>query len=395
MSFLRKYSYSMQYRILLILICLIIFTGCTKKTVTKVNVHNVYVESPIQETVPKSIYSFGNMQSNKTVDIDAQVTGIIKKIHFKEGSHVKKDDLLISIDPTEYQAQLDIDKALLLRANEDYKLREYMVKKNKKLAQDGVLAANDYAQLVSEMKISEAEVKIIENNIKKDEINLKYCNIKSPIDGVVGKIQIDTGNLVRANFSQDKPLTTIRQVNPLYVDFTLPDTNYTLLRNAMKDGDLKVNVKLLQNAPLKENRIKEYSGTLKFLDNTISQETATIQLRATINNEEFELWPGQMVKVNLILGEIKDAILISSKAIRIGKNGKYIFVTDNDNKAKVIYVKTGLVIDDKTVIRDGDVKLTDKIITVGLENLGTGSSLKIVKDSSKDSTKDSTKDSSK
>jgi membrane fusion protein, multidrug efflux system len=392
MSFLRSHSFSIRYITLLILICVITFAGCTKKAVIKKNVHNVYVESPIQKTVPKSIYSFGNMQSNKTVDISAQVTGIIKKIHFKEGSHIKKDDLLISIDPTEYQAQLDIDKALLLKQNEDYKLRKYMVDKNKKLAQDGVLAANDYAQLVTEMKISEAEIKVIENNIKRDEIDLKYCSIKSPIDGVVGKIDIDIGNLVRANFSQDKQLTTIRQVNPLYVDFSLPDTDYTLLRNAMKNGDLKVNVRLLQKAPLKENRVKEYSGTLKFLDNTINQETATIQLRATVNNEKFELWPGQMVRVNLILGEIKDAILIPSKAIRIGKNGKYIFVTANDNKAKVIYVKTGLVIDDKTVIQDGDIKLTDKVITVGLENLGAGSSVKIVKDLSSETSEKSAQD---
>ena len=384
MVYFKDFFSSRNYRVLLILICVIAFFGCSKKVEPKVNVHNVYVESPIQKTVPKSIDSFGNMHANQTVDINAQVTGIVKEIHFKEGSHVKKGDLLINIDPTEYQAQLDIDKALLYRENEDYKLKKYLVDKNKQLAQDGVLAANDYAQLLSDMSISEAEVKVIENNIKKDEINLKYCTIKSPIDGVVGKIQIDVGNLVRANFTQSLQLAIIRQVDPLYVDFTLPDTNYTLLRKAMEDGDLKVNVALHQSAPSKVTKVKEYSGTLKFLDNTINPETATIQLRATVENKKFELWPGQMVRVKLILGELKDAILIPSKAIRIGKDGKYIFIAEKDNKAKVIYVKTGLVVDDKTVIREGEVKVTDKVITVGLENLGSGSSLKIVKDLSQE-----------
>jgi membrane fusion protein, multidrug efflux system len=367
-------------KIILALIFIYPQLSCQKKTTEKVTTHNVYVESPIQKTVPKSIYSFGNLDSNKTVHISTQVTGIIKKIHFKEGSHIKKNDLLINIDPTEYQAQLDIDRALLQKEKENYKLTKYMVDKNTQLAKDGVLAANDYAQLVSDMEISKAELKVIESNIKKDKINLKYCTIKSPIDGVVGKIEIDAGNLVKADYTHDKQLTTIRQVNPLQVDFTLPDMYYKIIRNAMKENELKIIITARQKAPSEEKKKHEYSGVLNFIDNTMNPETGTILLRATVNNDNLELWPGQMVRVNLIVGEIKNAILIPSKAIRSGKNGKYIFIVAKNNKTDVINIKIGLTIDDKTVIREGDLKTSDKVITAGLENLGSGSSIKIIKD---------------
>ena len=133
---------------------------------------------------------------------------------------------------------------------------------------------------------------------------------------------------------------------------------------------------------------QKHTAKLDFLDNTTNPDTGTILLRASIENPDFALWPGQMVRISLIFGEVDEAVLVPTKAVRIGKKGEYVYIATSENKAKLVYVKTVQSIDDQTVILGEDIKPTDKIICVGLEGLGSGSSIKIISDLSKDPEKE-------
>jgi membrane fusion protein, multidrug efflux system len=367
-------------------ICLIFISGCSKQPETVIPVRNVYVTLPKIEKIDKSIKSFGKLSASKTVKIKPQVTGIIESIHFKEGSHVKEGDLLINIDPSEYETQLEIDKAKLEKDKKDYDIKKYLADQTKILAKKSAIAKNDYAVTVAEMKGALAQVKVDEAVVKMCEIDLGYCEILSPVEGVISRIGVDVGNLVKPN--DDEILTTIRKINPLYVDFTIPDTYYTKLRETMKDSQLRVDIRLRQRTKLSEEEIKKHTAKLDFLDNTTNPDTGTILLRASIENPDFELWPGQMVRIALILGEVDEAVLVPTKAVRIGKKGEYVYIATSENKAKLVYVKTGQSIDDQTVIQGETIKPTDKIISVGLEGLGSGSSIKIIRDLSKDPEKE-------
>ncbi|MCP4178498.1 MAG: efflux RND transporter periplasmic adaptor subunit [bacterium] len=367
-------------------ICSIFISGCSKQHETKKNVRNVYVSLPKVEKINKTIKSFGKLTASKTVKIKPQVNGIIESIHFKEGSHVKKGDLLINIDPSEYKTQLEIDKAKLAKDKMDYEIKKYLADQTKILAEKSAIAKNEYAVTVAEMKDADAQIKIDEAIVKMCEIDLGYCKILSPTDGVISRIKVDVGNLV--NPKTDEVLTTIKKINPLYVDFTIPDTYYTKLRNAMEDNELNVDIRLRQKSKISTEEVNKYTAKLDFLDNTVNPDTGTILLRGRIENGNFELWPGQMVRISLILGEIDKAVLIPTKAVRMGKKGEYVYIATSENKAKLVYVKTGQTIDDQTVILGEDIKPTDKIICVGLEGLGSGSSIKIIKDLSKEPEKE-------
>ena len=357
-----------------------LISGCTKEVEEKVIVRNVHVDSPTLETIDKSINSFGKLTSNKTVKISTQVTGIITKNHFTEGSHVEKGDLLISIDPSEYEAQLSLNQAMLERDLKDYEIKKYLVEKHKPLVEKNAMAENEYQKEVAEMASAYAQTKMDEANIRLDEINLGYCEITSPISGVISDIKINAGNLVKAN--SDEVLTTIKQVNPLYVDFTIPESFYTKLKEAMEDKELKVILRQRQKAALGTEDIGEYTATLDFLDNTINPNTGTISLRATVQNDDLKLWPGQMVNIDLVLGELEDAILVPTKAVRIGKTGDYVFLATPENTAKIVYVDTGKVNIDQTPILSDNINESDKIITIGLSNLTDGSLINVIKDES-------------
>ena len=373
-------------RVIINLLTLPVFSvllfGCSEKPKPpKAIIRNVYVTLPKVEKINKTINTYGKLNSSKTVKIKAQVTGIIEEIHFKEGAHIKKGDLLINIDPAEYQTQLEIDKAQLGIDTEDYVVKKYLTDQTKILELTEAISKNEYAKAVAKMKQAKSQVELSKGVVKKDEINLGYCEIKSPINGVISSIKVDTGNLVIGK--SDEVLTTIRKVTPLYVDFSIPDTYYTKLKECMKENELDVEVQVRQKGKQSKDEMLTHKGKLDFLDNTVNPETGTILLRATIDNTKNELWPGQMVRIGLILGEKDNALLVPTKAVRLGKTGDYLYVATADNKAKLVYVKIGQVVGDETVILDDGIKSTDKVITVGLESLGDDSSIKIIKDLSK------------
>jgi multidrug efflux system membrane fusion protein len=297
------------------------------------------------------------------VDIKSQVTGAIKEINFTEGTELKKGDLLFTIDPSPYQASLDKAKATLMEDLADLKLKKNTFERNKKLFEKQLISQQDFDTYESDMAAAEAKVENDNAEIELAKINLDYCYIRSPVDGLAGKRQVDLGNIVTAN--SGPILVNIKTIDSLYVDFTIPEGQLFNVRKAMEEGKLKVEVLL------EDQEEKPFSGELELLDNAVDNTTGTVLLRAVVTNKDRALWAGQFVTVRLILGIKKDAVLVPYEAVQLGQKGPYLFVVTSQNKADLRLVKTGTRQKDNIVIEEG-VNVGEKVVTSGQLGLSPG-----------------------
>ena len=313
---------------------------------------------------PVYLESFGNLYSPNDVDIESQVDGKIKEINFTEGSDVKKGELLVTIDPAPFQAALDKARAALNQDLAGLKLKRVTFERNKVLFGKQLISRQDFDKYSADLASAEAQVRLDAAVVDIAKINLDYCYVRSPVDGLSGKRQVDLGNIVKAN---DGPvLVNIKTIDELYVDFTVTETDLDKVRDAMKKSQLKVEI---YND---ESPDKTYSGDLLLLDNSVDNTTGTFLLRAVVPNKERQLWAGQFVKVRLILAIENNAVQVPYDAVQLGQNGSYLFAVSADGKAELRIVKTGNRQQDNIVIEQG-VSVGEKVVTSGQMGLTPGS----------------------
>lgn len=351
----------------------VLLTSCSKKPEAKreIPVPSVYVKKVVVQDAPVYYETFGYLTQKFNVDIRSQVTGKILSSHFKEGDFVKKGDLLFMIDPSEYQADLDKAKAALAESEAELKLKNMIVELDKKIADSGALAAQTYAKYQTEAAVVEARILLNKAQIELCQINLDYCRIVSPVDGITGKQLVDPGNVIMANAGP--ALVNIKTIDPLYVDFNIPDKYLAELRECMKKG--KPVVELTPDQAHVQQ--KTYSAELDFLDNSVNNNTGTILLRATIENKDRELWPGQYVRIKLIFFVKKDATLVPADAVMKGKDGSYVYVIKN-GKAEYKIINATLRQGDYVMIDDGALNAGDDVVTAGQLGISPGATVKIL-----------------
>ncbi len=330
----------------------------------------VHIAAAFKKDVPVYVNSFGTVTALYDVDIKAQITGQIQQVYFKEGDEVKKDDLLFMIDPRIFKADLDKANAALAQDQAEYDMKCDIRERNRKVFEKNLIADQTFEQYRTDAAAAEAKVKLDEAGVELAGINLDYCSIKAPINGVAGKRQVDPGNIVSANTGST--LVNIKYIDTLYIDFTLPEIELPKVRESMKSGEPKVKITV-------QGDDNEYWGHLQFIDNSVDQSTGTFSLRATIDNRDRKLWPGQFGTIKLILGTEKDAVLAPYNAVQIGQQGKYIFVVDDKNTADLRTVKTGLRQGDNIVIESG-VNSGEKVVTTGQMGLSPGVSVVVMPD---------------
>src|SRR5215831_9631421 len=274
------------------------------------------------KTVPMRLYAIGNVEPYTTVAVKARVDGQIISVHFKEGDEVKQGSVLFEIDPRPFaaalkqaQANLLKDKALLERAVEQEKRYKDLLAKN-------FISADAYEQVRTNAETAKAVVAADEAAIESARLSLEYCTIRSPVTGYAGRIQIQQGNLVKAN--DVNPLVTINQIVPVYTSFSVPEQNIADIRKYQASGELKV------QATFTNAGHQPVAGKLSFLDNSADTTTGTIKLKAEFANADKALWPGQFVNVVLTLYDQKDAIVTPSSSVQNGPTGQYVFVVKPD-----------------------------------------------------------------
>ena len=330
----------------------------------------VNVAAAQQQTVPIRLAAIGNVEAYQTVSIKARVDGQIVEVKFREGDPVTKGEVLFRIDPRPYQAALRQAEANALRDAAARDQARSQAKRYQELLDKNFISKEAYAQIRTNAETAEATVSASRAALENARLNLDYCTITSPLDGYVGKILLNSGNLVKAN--DVAPLAIINQVRPIYVNFAVPEQNLPEVRKYMAVGPLGLEV--IPPDP----GAPRVGGRLIFVDNAVDPSTGTIRLRAQFDNVEAALWPGQFVNVSLRLYEQADAITIPSTAVQIGPEGQYVYVVGPDSLAEIRKVTVQRTDGGFAIIATGLAK-GERVVTRGQLRLGPKVKVQIAK----------------
>ena len=309
----------------------------------------VLVAQAIAKDVPLYLDEIGTCAAYETVQVQAQVSGIILERHFQDGADVKKGDLLFTIDPRPYQAALDQAKAQAA-------LDQVTLKRQQDLRARNVIAQQEYDTAVANAQKSQAAAEAA-------QVNYDYCFIKSPINGRIGLRNVDAGNLVGPSSAA---LVQIQGLDPIYTDFTVAETDLGLVRKYLGSTNLKVQTW----SP--DDKTPARTGDLYFIDTAVQPGSGTVKARAVTPNPDRALWPSEFVRVRFILDTIKDAILVPSQAVQISQSGPFVFVMKADNTVELRPVKPGQRQDGDLMVIETGVKPDETVVVTGQLALGPG-----------------------
>jgi multidrug efflux system membrane fusion protein len=335
----------------------------------------VTISEAVVKDAPAYIDEIGSCTAREVVSVHPQISGQITEIHFTDGADLKKGDLLFSIDPRPNQAALVQAQASLAQSIASLALAKSEFERAKGLLPTGALSKESYDIRQNAVAVGEAQVQAGQAAVQTAQVNLDYCFIRSPIDGRAGQRQVDVGNVVTASNSNvpnsGTPLLVIQRLDPIYADFTITERDLASVRREMTKDDLKTYVWLPD-----ESDANAREGNLTFLDNAVQEGTGTVKLRATLQNQDHYFWPGQFVKVRLVLRILKDAVLVPSEAIQISQNGPFVYVLRPDSTAELRLVKPGQQQDKLVIVTDG-LKVGEKVVTGGQLTVTPGGKVRV------------------
>jgi multidrug efflux system membrane fusion protein len=312
--------------------------------------------------VPVFIRGLGTVQANKTVTIRARVDGEIVKVQFQEGQDVKEGDLLFQIDPRPYQAALDRAVAAKQRDEAQLEGAQLDLERYGKLIGPGFQSRQSYDQQKAQVDGLKASIAGDQAAVDTAKLNLVYCDVRAPIDGRTGQRLVDLGNLVQSN--QNTTLVSITQIKPIFVNFTVPQfANHNLRKSQAKEA-------LTAYAYSADDTYKLAEGKVTLVDNQIDSATGTLRLKATYENANEQLWPGEFVSVRLQLSTRTGATTVPQRAVMQGASGPYGYVVKADNTVErrafevaatqdgIAVITKGLSVGEK-IVADGQYRLTD------------------------------------
>ena len=332
----------------------------------------VAVAAVAQETVPIRLQAIGNVEPYQTVALKARVDGQIVTVNFREGDPVKKGEVLFRIDPRSYEAALRQAEANALRDAAARDQARSQEKRYQELLDKNFISKEAYAQIRTNAETAEATVKASQAALENARLNLEYCTISSPLDGYVGKVLLQAGNLAKAN--DINALVVINQVKPIYVNFAVPEQNLPEVRKYMAAASLRVEVVL----PDPDPAAATVAGRLIFIDNAVDPTTGTIRLKAQFDNADAALWPGQFVNVSVRLYEQADAIVIPAQAVQTGPDGQYVYVVSQDQLADVRKITVQRTDGERAIVASGLAK-GERVVTRGQLRLGPKTRVQISK----------------
>jgi membrane fusion protein, multidrug efflux system len=355
------------------------------------------------ETVPLQISAIGRAEAYSTVAVTSQTEGQITRVNFTEGQFVKKGDLLFNIDPRPTQATLAGAVANQARAVNEQRQAQATLAKDRAQAQtaavqaqryeflykQGVVSKDQYDQirtnaeaLAGVAKADEAAVasasdaaKAAQAAVQTSQVQASFTEIRAPMDGRTGNLMIHQGNVVRAN--DTNPLVTINQVTPIYVTFSVPETQLPDIKRYMAAGPVTVAGTIPNDSGPAEQ------GTLTFVDNAVDPATGTVKLKATFANPQQRLWPGQFVNVVVTLTTQPNATVAPSAAVQTGQQGTYVFVVKDDQTVEMRKVTVERTTGERSIIASG-LTSGETVVTDGQLRLRPGSRVRVAENSGQD-----------
>jgi multidrug efflux system membrane fusion protein len=352
----------------------------------------VTVAEAQKRDVPIQIRAIGNVQALATVGVLSMINGEVMKVHFREGQDVEENALLFTIDPRQLQAQLLQARATLAQheaavrqaeanlARDMAQLENARVEEERyrKLVEGGFVAREQYDQIRTRertlsatidadraaVETARAMVQAGAAAVENVQVQLGYTQIRAPLGGRTGNLLLHQGNVVKAN-DVGNPMVVINRIHPLYVAFAVPESQLEAIKRHRAQGELPV------DAQVSGHPDGVVRGRLTFVNNTVDPSTGTIQLKATFENTENALWPGQFVNVALTLTRQIGAVVVPDQAVQSGQKGQFVYVVKPDLTVEARPVALGAAVGRDVVIASG-LAAGERVVTDGQLRLVPG-----------------------
>ena len=338
----------------------------------------VVVETVKVESLPLQFEYPARTAGYREVQVRAQVSGILQERTYQEGSQVKQGQVLFRIDPRPYQAALARAKGVLAQEQARYRQTERDLKRIRELQGKGFASESELDNAISNFEQSKANIEAAQAEVQSKQIDLDYTTVEAPISGITSKETVSEGSLMVAGDPSASLLTNITQLDPIYVNFALPDREDARIRQALADGTLvRDSEQYVAQIRFGDGSTYPLEGKVDFTDSLIDRSTGTVSARAVVPNPDQALLPGQFVRV-LLKGISKpNAITVPERAIGQGPNGTYVYVVDEQGMARVRPVTTAHTADGRWAV-DSGLAAGERIIVEGLPKVRPNTPVKVV-----------------
>ena len=314
----------------------------------------------------------GRLEAVERVEVRSRVSGAIQSIHFREGALVKQGDLLVTIDPAPFAAEVDRADAQVVAARARVQFTKNEEERGRQLTETRNMSQRDLDQRTNAYREAEANLRAAQAALQSAKLNLGYTEVRAPVAGRVGKREITVGNLVASG--PDAPaLTTLVSVSPIYASFNADeDVVARALRSIRADA----------TAPTQVDRIPvqmfttmtngtPIDGRLQLIDNQVDAKSGTVRVRAVFENADGSLMPGQFARLRMGQAQTPPALLVNERAIGTDQNKRFVMVVDGDSKAAYREVTLGAAIDNLRIVRSG-LQPGERIVVNGLQRIRPG-----------------------
>lgn len=323
----------------------------------------------VVKPMPVLIEAVGTVEPEHSVQVRAQVSGVLQSVNFKEGDPVKAGQVLFQIDPRTYRAQYNQSIAAMARNKAQLENAKAQQERLEPLLKREFITRQEYDVAVTSAKSLEAAVQADQAAAEQARIQLEFASIKAPISGRTGTLAVKPGNLVPAAGS-GTPLVTINSMDPILVAFSIPERQLEQLRRYQNEKDMCIEILPDRGAP------SVADGKLVFIDNTVTPQTGTVLLKTRVANAKELIWPGQFVNVRIVLTVEPEAVVVPEAALQPGQQGSFVYLIDSDSKVQVQPVKVSRQIGSEVVIAEG-IKAGDHVITEIPQALQPGATVRL------------------
>jgi multidrug efflux system membrane fusion protein len=317
----------------------------------------------------------GRLEAIERVEIRSRVSGVVEQVHFSQGALVKQGDLLVSIDQAPYQAEFERAQAQLLAAEARVALAANEHERGQKLMSTQNVSQRDLDARLNALREAQANERAARAALQSARLNLDYTQIRAPIGGRIGRLEVTVGNLVAAGANAPL-LTTLVSVDPVYAGFNADEGSLlkalaTLPAESGKPRDLK---RIPVQMTTATNEAAPISGHLNFVDNGIDAATGTVRVRAIFDNKDGALMPGQFVRLRMGQARSEPALVINERAVGTDQNKKFVFVVGKDHKAQWREVTLGTAAEGLRIVTSG-LEAGEQIVVNGLQRIRPGASV--------------------
>jgi multidrug efflux system membrane fusion protein len=331
----------------------------------------VQVTQPIEVPVVETREYTGHLQAVEKVEVRARVRAVLQKVHFQEGARVEKGDLLYELDPSEYQAEVDEQRAEVLRLTHELHLAEADARRSSELYARNAISREDHDARQTRVQVTRAELEKARAAVKQAELSLSYTKIYAPISGRIGRTLVTEGNLV--GYIEPTLLTTLVTMDPVYVYFEIPERDLLQLEEAARQkpsgapsAPLAVGLENEQGYP--------HSGRVDFRDNQVDSGTGTVLVRAVLPNPDQLLIPGLFARVQMPVGEPQPRLLLPQTALGADLQGRYVLVVSEDGTVEQRPVQVAMHSGREGFLTvEQGITLEDRVVVNGLQRARPGS----------------------